>query len=69
MRAQEFRTITARLESRLAAQGELDLPASPEIVPGDPFGAPEHIRVSYAVSLERIREGVRRISEAIATLG
>ncbi len=35
LRAQEFRTITARLESRLAAQGELDLPASPEIVPGE----------------------------------
>jgi len=39
------------------------------VVPGDPFGAPEHIRVSYAVSLDRIREGVRRIAEAIATLG
>jgi len=39
------------------------------VVPGDPFGAPEHIRVSYAVSLERIREGVHRIAEAIATLG
>lgn len=43
--------------------------ANVAVVPGDPFGAPEHIRVSYAVSLDRIREGVRRISDAIAKLG
>jgi DNA polymerase-1 len=33
LRAQEFRTIVARLESRLAAQGELELPVSAEIAP------------------------------------
>jgi aspartate/methionine/tyrosine aminotransferase len=43
--------------------------ANVAVVPGDPFGAPQHIRVSYAVSLDRIREGVRRISDAIAKLG
>jgi aspartate/methionine/tyrosine aminotransferase len=38
------------------------------VVPGEPFGAPQHLRVSYAVSLERIREGVGRIAEALAAL-
>jgi aspartate/methionine/tyrosine aminotransferase len=38
------------------------------VVPGDAFGAPEHIRISYAVSVERIREGVRRIGDALAAL-
>ena len=38
------------------------------VVPGEPFGAPEHLRLSYAVSLERIREGVARIAEALAAL-
>jgi aspartate aminotransferase len=38
------------------------------LVPGDAFGAPAHIRISYAVSLDRIREGVRRIAEAVAGL-
>lgn len=43
--------------------------ANVAVVPGDAFGAPQHIRVSYAVSLDRIREGVRRIADAIAKLG
>lgn len=43
--------------------------ANVALVPGDPFGAPEHVRVSYAVSLERIRDGVGRIADAIAKLG
>jgi aspartate aminotransferase len=30
-------------------------------VPGEGFGAPEHIRFSYANSLENIREGINRI--------
>ena len=38
------------------------------VVPGEPFGAPQHLRLSYAVSLERIREGVARIAEALAAL-
>jgi aspartate aminotransferase len=33
------------------------------VVPGEAFGAPGHIRISYAASLERIDEGVRRLSE------
>jgi aspartate aminotransferase len=32
------------------------------VVPGEAFGAPGHIRISYATSLERIEEGVRRLN-------
>ncbi|HXV76261.1 MAG TPA: pyridoxal phosphate-dependent aminotransferase [Candidatus Polarisedimenticolaceae bacterium] len=38
------------------------------VVPGTAFGAPDHVRISYAVSVDRIREGVRRIAEAVAAL-
>jgi len=31
------------------------------LVPGDAFGAPGYLRISYATSLERIEEGLRRI--------
>jgi aspartate aminotransferase len=30
------------------------------VVPGEPFGAPGYIRISYATSMERIQEGLRR---------
>ena len=32
------------------------------VVPGDAFGAPGHLRISYATSLERIEEGLRRLT-------
>src|SRR5205085_6971880 len=38
------------------------------VVPGSAFGADDFVRISYATSLERLKEGVRRIEEAIATL-
>ena len=34
-------------------------------VPGEAFGSPEHIRLSYATSLDRICEGMDRIAEAL----
>jgi len=34
-------------------------------VPGEGFGAPEHVRFSYANSLENLKEGVRRILEVL----
>ncbi len=34
-------------------------------VPGSAFGAPGHIRLSYAVADERIEEGLRRIARAL----
>ena len=38
------------------------------VVPGTPFGAPGYVRLSYATSTELIREGVKRIGDAIASL-
>jgi aspartate aminotransferase len=32
------------------------------VVPGDAFGAPSHMRISYATSIDRIDEGLRRIA-------
>jgi aspartate aminotransferase len=32
------------------------------VVPGDAFGAPGFLRFSYATSLERIEEGLRRLA-------
>jgi len=38
------------------------------VVPGTAFGSDDHIRISYATSMERIREGVRRIEAALGKL-
>ncbi len=38
------------------------------VVPGEAFFAPEHIRISFATSEERLREGLRRVAEALAKL-
>lgn len=38
------------------------------LVPGSAFGAPGFVRMSYATSMDNIREGLRRIGEAIQTL-
>jgi aspartate/methionine/tyrosine aminotransferase len=38
------------------------------VVPGDAFGTPEHVRISFATSMDRIEEGCRRIREALARL-
>lgn len=37
------------------------------VVPGAAFGADDFIRISYATSIERIREGVDRIARAVGT--
>jgi aspartate aminotransferase len=37
-------------------------------VPGEDFGSNEHIRFSYATSLEDIEKGCARIGEAVAKL-
>jgi aspartate aminotransferase len=36
------------------------------VVPGDAFGAPGYLRISYATSMERIEEGLRRLSSFFA---
>jgi aspartate aminotransferase len=38
------------------------------VVPGEAFGSPSNIRLSYAVSMERLTEGMDRIERALATL-
>jgi len=38
------------------------------VVPGAAFGNDNFVRISYATSMERIREGVARIAEAVAKL-
>jgi aspartate aminotransferase len=35
------------------------------VVPGTPFGAPGHLRVSYACAPERLAEGLRRLSAGL----
>ena len=37
-------------------------------VPGTPFGAPGHVRLSYATADDTIREGLSRIADALASL-
>ena len=38
------------------------------VVPGGAFGNDDYVRISYATSMERIREGVARIAEAVGKL-
>ena len=38
-------------------------------VPGSAFGAPGYMRMSYAASEEDLREGLRRVQEAVSKLG
>jgi aspartate aminotransferase len=38
------------------------------VVPGSAFGADDFVRISYATSMERLHEGVRRIGEAVRKL-
>lgn len=38
------------------------------LVPGDAFGAPNHLRISYAASEEQIREAMQRLQQYLALL-
>lgn len=38
------------------------------VVPGEPFGSPHHIRLSYATSMEAIQRGLDRIAGAVDRL-
>jgi aspartate aminotransferase len=42
--------------------------ANVAVVPGAAFGNDNHIRISYATSIENIREGMKRIEKAIDNL-
>ena len=38
------------------------------VVPGEPFGGPEHLRLSYAASMEHIENSIDRIKAALSVL-
>lgn len=38
------------------------------VVPGEPFGSQEHLRLSYATSMENIRRGLERLKQAFSKL-
>lgn len=38
------------------------------VVPGEPFGSQEHLRLSYATSMENIKRGLERLKQAFAKL-
>jgi aspartate/methionine/tyrosine aminotransferase len=59
--ASELRTGTD-LAQRLLEQARV------AVVPGDAFGAAGYLRISFAVSLESIQEGMRRIAGVMAAL-
>lgn len=56
------------VESSLDLSAYLLETARVAVVPGEAFGAPANIRLSYASSLADIQEGVARIGEALAAL-
>jgi aspartate aminotransferase len=35
------------------------------VVPGSGFGAPDHMRISFACSMQTLEEAVRRIGKAV----
>jgi aspartate aminotransferase len=38
------------------------------VIPGFAFGSDDHVRISYATSMERLKEGVGRIESALSKL-
>ena len=54
------------IESALDIADYLLEEAQVAVVPGNDFGAPENIRLSYATDLDSVRKGVERIAEALS---
>jgi aspartate aminotransferase len=38
------------------------------VVPGEPFGSREHVRLSYATGMDTIQRGLDRLAKALGTL-
>ncbi|RMH59551.1 MAG: pyridoxal phosphate-dependent aminotransferase [Candidatus Hydrogenedentota bacterium] len=55
-----------RIDSSLALTEYLLEEVNVAVVHGEAFGTPGYVRLSYATSMEKIQEGVKRISEALA---
>jgi aspartate aminotransferase len=58
----------APIEGSAAMAAYLLEEAGVAVVPGEPFGDDSHVRLSYATSMDHVREGVRRIGEALIRL-
>ncbi len=58
-----------RITSALDLAGFLLKEARVAVVPGEAFGSPHHIRLSYACSLSQIEEGMDRMATALERLG
>jgi len=54
-------TSTAEVAKRLLTEVHV------AVVPGEAFGTSEHLRISYATSMERIEEGLKRLSQFFAS--
>ena len=54
--------LNAKMPDDVAAAKQLLEREHVAVVPGEPFGAPGHLRISYATSMERIEEGLRRLA-------
>ncbi|MBI5443581.1 MAG: pyridoxal phosphate-dependent aminotransferase [Deltaproteobacteria bacterium] len=59
---------SVEIQDSLAMSSYLLDEARVAVVPGGPFGSEDHIRLSYATSMDAIREGVRRMAEALMRL-
>jgi len=46
----------------------IPLKAHVAVTPGEAFGTADHVRMSYATSMDNVKEGVKRIAEALAQL-
>jgi aspartate aminotransferase len=63
------RAAGSTLEDDVAVSRYLLDEAKCAVVPGSAFGAPGHVRMSYATSERNIDEGISRIKDAVAKLG
>ncbi len=66
-----FPDVSAAME-KLGIENDVDFAtwllenAEVAVVPGTPFGAPGHVRFSFATSLDTLQEAVKRIHQALA---
>ena len=61
-----FPNVSARAKDSTALAKQLLEREHVAVVPGDAFGAPGFLRFSYATSIERIEEGLRRLERFFA---
>jgi aspartate aminotransferase len=58
----------AGINNTLDFAGRLLTDASVAVVPGEAFGTGQHIRISYATSMNELERGLDRLQKFIATL-